>query len=100
MPQIPLNASGGTAPRIEARMTHGDHDRLVELARKKGLKRPEMIRELMRWALDKAEAEEREERERAQPLASGSPGALPTITMRETPADRELIPAAGPPSSF
>ena len=50
-------------------MPDADHDRLVELARRKGLKRPEMIRELMRWALDRAEAGEREERERAEPLS-------------------------------
>ena len=71
MPRPPLNPGGGAAARIETRMPDCDHDRLVELARRKGLKRPEMIRELMRWALDRAEAQEREERERAEPLASG-----------------------------
>jgi hypothetical protein len=41
-----------------ARLPDADNDRLVELARRKGLRRPEMIRELMHWALDKwAEAE-------------------------------------------
>ena len=61
MSQIPLNSSGGTAARIEARMPDADHDRLVELARRKGLKRPVLIRELIRQALDQAEAEELEQ---------------------------------------
>jgi hypothetical protein len=70
MSAIPLNPGGGTAARIEARMPDADHDRLVALARKKGLKRPELIRELMKWALDRAEALERERAE-PQPPAGG-----------------------------
>lgn len=71
MGRPPLNPRGGDAVRIETRIEDGDHDRLVELARKKGLKHPEMIRELMKWALDRAEAEERAERERAMPGSTG-----------------------------
>jgi hypothetical protein len=49
-----------------ARVSDADNDRLVELARRKGMKRPELIRELMKWALDRAETLERQAQERAR----------------------------------
>jgi hypothetical protein len=53
-----LNERGGRAVLVQARVSDADHDALVELARRKGLKQPEMIREIMRWAIAKYVAEE------------------------------------------
>ena len=50
---------------LGVRVPVSDRERLVELARQKGVKRPELIREIIEHALTKAKAEE--ERKRAGP---------------------------------
>ena len=58
MGRRPLNPRGGDAVRIETRIEDGDHVRLLSLAERRGIKPPVLIRELMKRALDHAEAEE------------------------------------------
>jgi hypothetical protein len=42
---------------LGVRVPASDADALVELARRKHMKRPELVREMMRWALDRWAAE-------------------------------------------
>jgi hypothetical protein len=58
---------------VSARVVDEDADELVALTRSRGIKRPEMIREILRYGLAKARAEE--EREAAERRAdTGPPG--------------------------
>ena len=65
MPRPPIYPLDGPMDVLGVRVPVSDSDALVELARKRGVKRPELIREILRHALAKAE-EEREERERSE----------------------------------
>lgn len=58
---------------VAARVPDEDNARLIELARRKGMKHPEMVRQVIMWGLERAAQLEREEleRERAEPLNSG-----------------------------
>jgi hypothetical protein len=59
---------------VAARMPDSDADALVDLARRRGVKRPELIREILRHALARAAAEtELEQQARAGPPKGGSP---------------------------
>ena len=55
MGRPPLNPRGGDAVRIETRIEDGDHDRLLNLAERRGIKPPVLVRELLRLALDQFE---------------------------------------------
>jgi hypothetical protein len=69
VPQRPLNPRGGTAARIEARLPDEDHDALTEQARRRGVRQPQLLREIIRHAVQKWMAEA--ELERAGPPAGG-----------------------------
>jgi hypothetical protein len=54
---------------LGVRLHNDDRDALVELARARGMKHPEMIRQILRHAIAKwAEADAELERERSAPL--------------------------------
>ena len=61
MPPVPLNPRGGRADRVQTRLADGDHDRLLNLAERRGVRESALVRELLRQALDRAESEELEQ---------------------------------------
>lgn len=65
---------------LGVRVPTSDRERLVELARRKGVKHPELIREIIQHALAKAKAEE--ERERARPPSQRHKPAQLTMKIR------------------
>jgi len=61
MPPVPLNPAGGKAVLVQARMPDAEVTRLAALAERRGVRQPELVRELIRLALDQFEAEELEQ---------------------------------------
>jgi Ribbon-helix-helix protein, copG family len=58
MAQIPLNAEGGTAAVVKARMPNQDIERLIKLARRRRKSRSAVTRELLAYALDHLEQQD------------------------------------------
>jgi predicted DNA-binding protein len=70
MPRTSLSQGGGQSPKIEARMSDADRDRLLNLAARRGVRQPVLVRELIKMALDQVEAELN--RADTGPLTSGA----------------------------
>ena len=58
MPQIALNAAGGKATVVQAKMPDADIARLIRLAVRRRKSRSAIARELLQQALDQAERAE------------------------------------------
>ena len=68
MAQIPLNPGGGRrAVLVQARMPDCDAVRLADLAARRGIRQPVLVRQLIRLALDQMEADLAD----TEPLTSG-----------------------------
>lgn len=57
MAQIALNAGGGTAVRVQARVPDPDVARLAVLAARLGIRQPVLIRRVLAAGLDRLERE-------------------------------------------
>jgi hypothetical protein len=66
MVAVPRDPEAGVMTVLGVRIPDADRDALVELARKKDVKRPELIREMMRWAIARWTAELEAEAELAR----------------------------------
>jgi hypothetical protein len=72
MPRPPLDPDAGVMTTIvAARVPDADADALVALARARGLRRPELIREILRHAIAKWAAEAELEGDTGPPVEGG-----------------------------
>jgi predicted DNA-binding protein len=71
MARPPRFPEGAMSNIVAARVPDEDHDRLIELARRKGMKHPEMVRQVIMWGLERAAQIEREEQARLASMDDG-----------------------------